>query len=195
MSDFNDDELSGIFNDLSPDDFAVQTTARVETYLSGSPNVGDAAFIKFVDHNIEVLRTSALAAGGNEINPVAVLASASTQWIFSPEPDESMGEYIERLHGEAERLGATWCFISRFTMVAATSGGVFQDEDIADDKRGVKMMEEGNLTRGVVFYAARVEDGDHQRRHGVMFIEDRGLTPPVYGDPDQPFAIFDEILG
>lgn len=197
MSDFQDtpDEFTGIFDDLNPADFAVQTTARVETYLPGSPNVGDDAFIKFVDHNIEVLRTSALAASGNDINPVATLASASTQWIFAPEPDENMGDYVARLHDEAKRLGANWCFISRFTQVAASPAGTFDpSEGIDNNDRGELMQAAGQLERGVVFYAAKIEDGEHKRRHGIMLVEGSGLTPPVFGNPEQPFEIFDAIL-
>lgn len=188
----NDDELTGIFDDLTPEDFVRQTTAKIETHLPGNPNEGPEAFAKFVEHNIEVVRSSSLAAGGNDINPVAVLANASTQWIFSPTEDENMGQYIQRLHDEAMKLGATWVFISRQTMVAATPS--INPPDTNDEGAIQQAMKEGMLHKGVIFFAHRHEGDEWEQRHGMMQYETQGLGPAVYGDESQPVTFFARIL-
>lgn len=187
-----DDELTGIFDDLTPEDFVRQTTAKIETHLPGDPNQGAEAFAKFVEHNIEVVRSSALAAGGNDINPVAVLANASTQWIFSPVEEENMGQYIQRLHDEAMALGATWVFISRQTMVAATPA--VNPPDTNDEGAIQRAMKEGMLQKGVIFFAQRHEGDEWEHRHGMMQSEGTGLGPAVYGDDSQPVTFFARIL-
>lgn len=186
----NDDELTGIFDDLTPDDFIRTTTARIETHLPGSPNQGAEAFAKFVQHNVDTVRSSSIHANGNDINPVAVLANASTQWIFAPLPEENMGQYIQRLHDEAVNLNATWVFISRQTMVAATD----EDVDTTDPESIQAALDRGLMKKGVIFFAQRHEGDEWEHRHGMMHLEDGGLGPAVFGDPNQTVSYFARIL-
>lgn len=187
-----DDELTGIFDEITPEDFVRKTSAKIETHLPGSPNQGPEAFAKFVEHNIEVVRSSALHAGNNDINPVAVLANASNQWIFSPTPEENMGQYIQRLHDEAVQLDATWVFISRQTMVAA--GPAIDPPDTNDQAAVQQALKDGILKKGVIFFAQRHEGDEWEHRHGMMQGEGTGLGPAVYGDESQPVNYFARIL-
>lgn len=189
-----DDELTGIFDDLEPDDFNVKTTARIETHLPDAPHRGASAFKQFVEHNIEVVRSSSLAAGGGDINPVAILSSASTQWMFSPVEGETMGDYVQRLHQEAAALGATWVFISRQTMVGSA---MIDDEDVPDAADPVAVEEalkRGTMSKGVVFFAQRHEGDEWEHSHGMMLLADGGLGPAIYGSQEQKMDFFAQIL-
>lgn len=187
------DEFTGIFDDLTPEDFVRETTAKITTHLPGSPHVGPEEFATFVEHNIGVVRSSSLASGGRDINPVAVLSTPSTQWIFAPTEDENMGDYIARLNHEAHQLGATWVFISRQTLVSAKPGSDNMP-DTSDEEAVQRALEEGQLQSGVVFYAQRHEGDEWEHCHGMMYIEDGGLGPAVYGDPAQRVRYFARIL-
>jgi hypothetical protein len=189
----DDDEFTGIFDELTPEDFVRETSARITTHLPGSPNCGPEEFAKFVEHNIGVVRASSLASGGKDINPVAVLANASTQWIFAPTEEENMGEYIARLNHEAEQLAATWVFISRQTMVSARPGSEDMP-DTSDEETIKEALAEGRLQSGVIFYAQRHEGDEWEHRHGMMYVEGDGLGPAVYGDPNQQVRYFARIL-
>lgn len=180
----NDDELTGIFDDLTPEDFALEEKR------------GIVAFDRFVKENIAAIRMAYLASEG-QVNPVAVLASPENEWTFVPTDDENLGEYIERLREAAKTLKATWFFISRKTKVgsyaADASNGI---PDIADREVVKAARDQGILSEGIFYYAERYEDGVRDCRHGMMRADaDDRLSDPIEGNPHvQGVGIFSNIL-
>lgn len=178
-----DDELAGIFDHLTPEDF--------------SPFRGRIAFDQFITQNLETTRTSWLAADG-QINPVAVLATATERWTYVPTDEETLGEYVERLRSEARRLKATWLFLSRKTLVGNYEVRVGDDvPDTSDPDALQKAIEKGIITEGIFYFAERSEDGKTDTRHGLMKPDKDGrLGPVVEGNPKHQTAdFFKNILG
>lgn len=184
-----EDELTGIFDNMEPWDF-LETASAEMVSASAEPNQGAERFNKFVDLNIEVVRTGWLAADG-QINPVAVLAGPHAQWTFVPTDDETMGDYMERLRKEASQLGATWLFISRRTMVGTLPG----DHDTGDQNAVREALETGRVRLGVFYYAERREGDEVQVRHGMMQAMGNHLGAPIEGPTEQTTSFFAGILG
>lgn len=174
------DELTGIFDDLKPEDFAPRKQ-------------GIVAFDAFVKENIRSLRVAYAAADG-EINPIAIFASPDNEWTFSPTEDENMGQYIQRLREAAKTLKATWFFISKKTLVGALTAT--NDGTIPEiTNTGWAEQHRQLLTEGVVYYAERLEDGVKDCRHGIIYAEDGALTQVVEGNPNaQSMGLFSNIL-
>jgi len=181
----DNDEFSGIFDELEPDDFAGLFSTDVQT-----PNVGEDAFAEFVERHIESTRFAFLAADG-EINPIAVLANATTCWLHTPEDHESLGDYLTRLAKEARRVEATWFFFVRKTKVGL---GDDTTENMFDPKMLKKAKKNGQMVDGVFYYASRHEGVDQENRRGIMRAHGNRLGELVEGAPEQEVPVFDEIL-
>lgn len=180
MNDYND-ELSGIFDNITPADFA--------------PFKGRLAFDQFVTKNLEMTRMAWLAADG-QINPVAVLATAEKSWAFAPTDDETLGEYVERVRGEAKKLGATWLYISRKTLVGTFKVDPSDAPDATNPEAIQEAIEKGLMSEGLFYYAERLEDGERDCRHGMMRAQDNELGELIEGNPyHQSVSFFANILG
>jgi len=187
---FNGDDLSGIFDHLSPDDFAI--TSAVDE--SARTNRGAAAFNSFVDEQLRAIRLAYTAAEG-EINPIAILASPESQRLFKPDDDENMNEYVARLNREAKAMGATWVFISRKTLVASHMVDPDDVHDVNDEEAVADAIKKGLLKTGLVWFAERREGDERHRRHGVIEAgPNHQLGLPTEGSEGQPIPIFDRIL-
>lgn len=180
--EFDDDEFSGIFDNLNPNDFSgvASTPVRYE------------AFEDFVDHNVRSVRVAFLAVDGNQLNPIAILQTEDTEWMYAPEDDETMGEYLERLRGEARRLNAIRFFISRTTKVGVLPADV--DVDAADPVTAQDMLAKDKLTDGVLFFAMERAGNTIATTHGIMVAYANRLGEAQRGDDDQTVALFARIL-
>lgn len=183
MNDFND-ELSGIFDDLNPDDFI--------------PFQGADAFQKFFMQAIDATRFAWLSAEGN-INPVAILASPSERWFLPADDGETLGQYIERVRLNAQENDARWLFISRRTTVANWT--VDDADQIPGDPTSPEAIAEGirlgHAREGVFYYAEQYDPSERDIRYGVMLPEDDGhLSEPDEGNTTlQVVGLFANILG
>lgn len=180
------DELTGIFDNLKPEDFSV----------GDGPNLGHAAFDKFVGDNLRTVRTGFLASDGH-LNPIAVLSDSQTQVVLVPEGAETLGDWLERLRSEAQKLGATWFFLCRKTMVGHyQSSGSEPVPDATDPNAVAEAMSKGLMSEGLFFYAERMENGDRESRHGLMEIQDGRLGEVREGDPaTQSVEFWQTVLG
>lgn len=184
----NDDELTGIFDDLKPEDFFGSTVgaAHVEP------------FSNFVDRMVETVRTAYLAAGG-QVDSLAVLATGEREWSYVPNDEESLGDYLERLRLEAKRLSATRLFVIRRTMVGsqeipaedAEKGEVF---DVGHAQRIAEAVEDGRMVEGVFYYAS-CSEGAKVTRYGIMRSSGARLSEPVEAEVQQAVTHYDSILG
>lgn len=185
MTNNNNDDLTGIFDDLTPNDFS---TVR---------NEGSMAFHRFVQENVKSVKIAFMAVDGNPINPLATFANPENEWVFSPNDDENLGQYVDRLRKVAKEIGATWFFISRMTQVATYSVDI---NDVPKDINGpealAKASEHGAaVVPGILYYAERLENGVREVQHGIMKINENRLEDPIVGNGlAQSIGLFENIL-
>jgi hypothetical protein len=186
------DQYEGIFNDATVEDFLRETSARVEMPQSGQ---GIDAFNRFVDQQLRAVRMAWIAAE-TYMQPLAVIANGQQERIFIPDDDETMGQFVERMHREALAMEATWAFISKRTMVAnlgvATDTGY--DVDVTDPEQWEKAVAAGIVRLGVVWYAERREGDERHHRHGQMQDEEGTLGEMSEGSSSQALPLFATIL-
>lgn len=186
------DEFTGIFDNLNPDDFTLETSAIDET---SRENLGVEAFNAFVDEQLRALRISYAAADGELISPVSILASPVLQRVFSAEDDENMGQYVARLHREAKRMGATWVFTSKQTLVGTALMLPDDMVDINDSKAVDKAIEEGRMEEGIFWYAERREGDERHNRQGIIRVVGNKLGAMTEGPAQQQIPLMAQILG
>lgn len=179
------DELTGIFDHLTPDDFNLQTTAVDEMART---NIGIDQFNAFVDEQLRSIRLG-WSIGDGYFCPVAVLANEGVQRVFAPDDEETLGDFVNRLHRESDQMRATWLFFALQTTVAT-----YQHED-ADAVDSADALEKGGEEAGpgLFWYAERREDERH-RRHGIMPIANGRLGAQTEGSDNQEVTLFGKIL-
>jgi hypothetical protein len=187
--DFDDDfEYEGIFDDLTPQDFARDTSARIR-----APRTNE--FDAFVDEQIRAVRMAWIASE-TYMNPLALVANHDEQLVFIPDDDETLREFVARMHREAVKMGAIWTFVAQRCMVTSLGhdDGSY-DGDLDDPEVIEKAMADGTLVLGVQWYAERREGGERQQRHGQLHDENGTLGALREGAPLQRVPLFPEILG
>lgn len=187
MSD-NDDELTGIFDHLTPEDFAEQVGAPKEKQPE--------SFDSWVQANIETTRVAWQAANG-QINPIAVLAKEAERWTITPTDTETLGEYVDRVRAKAKSLGATRLYLARKTLVGNYTASEGDDiPDIADPAALQAAIEKGIIGEGAFYYAESLFGGLRTSRHGLMKAEGETLGELVEGTPEQQsVGLFQNMLG
>lgn len=194
MSDPHDEfEFEGIFDDLTPDDFARETSARSEVPRT---NKGADAFNQFVEEQLRAVRTAWITSE-TWMQPLAVVANHEKQRIFIPDDDETLGQFVQRMHREAVAMGAIWTFVAKRSMVANLGEALPVERDIdANDPEAFRRAEaEGLVQLGVIWYAERREGVQRQHRLGQMQDMDGTLGELFEGAPNQDIPLFAEILG
>lgn len=183
------DEYNGIFDHLNPDDFVRETSAVDEV---PRVNVGVEKFNQFVDEQLRAVRFAYLASDG-QINPIAVVASPTVQRMFAPDDDETLGQYLQRLHREANLIGARWLFISKQTLVGSQETPASQMKDVNDPE---SVGDESALTEGVYWYAERREGDERHHRHGIIpeLAGRNVLGEMTEGPQEQTVPMFAKIL-
>ena len=117
------DELTGIFDDLTPEDFVVGTTAiAAMPGCYAGPDVLDG----FVEHQLNGIRL-AFAMSDGWLVSTAVLAGLEGLRTFVADDDETLTDFVARIRGEASRMRAHWCFMATQTLIGPGAGA--GDED------------------------------------------------------------------
>ncbi len=186
------DDITGIFDDLSPEDFKSTTTAFTEISRT---NVGLDAFNAFVDEQLRAVQISYATAKG-DMAPVAVLANDSIQRLYVPSDEETLQNYLDRLSEEAKQMGATWFFISRPTQVGSHLVGSDEVHDATTAETIQEAKEQGALQRGLFWYADRRED-ERQKRMGIYFDNGAGVLERPIEVPGtmQSAVLLEAVLG
>lgn len=182
------DGIDGIFDHITPDDFARETSALETIERAG---IGATAFNAFVDEQVRGIRTSYIASSGN-VDPIAIIVSPTIQRVFAADDDESLNDFVARIHREAKQIGAIWTFVGKKTLVGTklTSGPLpdLNDPEAVDDA-----LAEGILSVGMMWYADRREGELREHRTGSMPEVAKGrLGEGVVNDQGVP--IFATIL-
>lgn len=180
------DEFTGIFDDLNPDDFTRATSAIAEMPRTET-------FADFVDDQLRAVRFAFASASG-QIDPLATLASRSTERVFSADDDESLGQYVQRLRREAQGIQAEWLFIFKKTIVGTFARG---DESTASDSAEAmqEALNDGTTMEAVYWYAEDHSGSEPARRHGFLTIVGNHLGDMIEGDAEQTVNLFNGILG
>lgn len=187
-----DDEFDGIFDNATVEDFMRETSARSEVKMR---NEGLEAFNTFVEDQLRAVRTAWIAAE-TYMQPLAIVANQDKQRIFIPDDDETLGQFVERMHREAKKMKAIWTFIAKRTMVARVADGLDDDDtDVTDSDKWQEILDAGLAQLGVIWYAERREGKTRMHRHGQMVDDNGALDDPIEGAPQQTIPLFAKILG
>jgi len=164
------DDLTGIFDHLTPDDFKV-TTSAISTLNLSNPRTMD----EFIKRGINSVRTAFSLTNG-ELDPMGILASQTIERTFTPEEDETLGQYIDRLAREARHISAGYAFVALVTLV----GTYRSDANLnANSEEAVKAAEDaGTLTQGVYWFAEKRDASGRAARQGYLVI----TAPGKLGD-------------
>lgn len=188
------DDLTGIFDHLTPDMFIAETSAIDET--EGN-YVGVDAFNASVDERIRGLRAAFATSFGN-INPLAVLSNATTQRVFTPQQDENVGLFLERLQREAMTMGAHWFFFAKRNVFAVYWRELDDDDvrhDAASDESQREAIADGTEPEvGILWYAERREGAEIHHRQGVLEIDGHRISGATEGDGRQTLGVFSTVL-
>ena len=115
------DELTGIFDGLTPDDFATETTAIASMVgCYAGPDILDG----FVQHQLNAVRLAFTMSDGWLVT-TAVLAGREGLRTFVADDDETLHDFVARARREAVRLRAHWCFFATQTQM----GPLAQDDE------------------------------------------------------------------
>ena len=188
------DELTGIFDNLEPNDFILDTSAIDET--SGQ-FVGSTAFDAHIDEKIRTIKVALPASGGN-FNPMAFLSNATTTRAFAGQQDENLGMFLERLKREARAMGATWFFFAKKNVIVRSYDEDLDTPDVTDPEYKQRMLQSEDAIEEVciLWYADRREGSEIQHRQGLLALNDLGtqVTQTIEGDERQTISVFAGIL-
>lgn len=185
------DSYEGIFEHLTPDDFARDTSAveQDENRVNGLE-----AFNAFVDEQIRMLRTAYIAASG-DLDPIAIIASPTVQRMFTPDDDESNQAWVDRVAHEARLIRANWTFVGKKAPVAVVPPSEDgQVRDSMDKTLAQQAIAAGTVKIGMMFYAEYREDGERFHRLGQMAEVAPHRLGPVTENTVQEMPLFAEIL-
>jgi hypothetical protein len=182
------DNITGIFDHLTPDDFSRETSAFHEEQGSFK---GAANFSAWVNGQLKTLRVAFAGADGH-LNPVAVLTSPTVTRSFIPDDDETLGDFLKRLGREARTIGATWFFLAKKAFVGTME--TTEPPDVSDPEAVLRLADEGKLKLGVLWYAERREGDERHQRTGFLTIVENRLGESVEGDAPQSFAALASVL-
>jgi hypothetical protein len=193
MSDH--DNLTGIFDEITPDMFIVETSAVDE---STGTFKGIDAFNASTEERLRGVRATFANALG-QINPTAVLTNATTQRVFVPQHDENLGQFLERLQREARVMGAHWFFFAK-----RNAFSVYYETD-DDAERHDVTERDGACAReaavrgsepeiGIMWYAERREGEEIHHRHGALKVDGGRIVEAIEGDGNQTLGVFASVL-
>jgi len=184
MSEY--DDITGIFDHLTPEDFFDPDTSAQKIPLENG-----CTFDSFVHEQLTMLRYAFAACDGN-INPMTVLANSEYAIVYQANDEENLGQYIDRMNTEARRIGARWAFFYKRTLVARQAPG--NNINVGDATLMEEALKAGATQEAVYWYAARTDGDEPAMRHGYAAIDDAKLGDVSEG-PAQPNDLLNRILG
>ncbi|GAA1934710.1 hypothetical protein [Nocardioides marmoribigeumensis] len=118
------DELTGIFDALTPADFVRESTAIAA--MDGC-YAGSAILDGFVEHQLNAVRL-AFAMSDGWLFTTAVLAGRQGLRTFVADDDETLDGFVSRVRDEAARMRAHWCFMATQTLIGPRAGAGEDDD-------------------------------------------------------------------
>lgn len=191
----NANDFSEFFENLTPEMFAIETTASSEEQ---GRFAGSAAFDAFVEEHVRTVRM-AFASNRGRINPIVTLANPTMRRSFAVTADENLGEFLERLSREASLMNAHWLFLAKESVFSA----YFEPDDVDDgdvhdvaseDTKKFVESRESEAGTGIIWYAERREKSEYHHRHGILQTADGQIVRSIAGDERQSMGVFGAIL-
>lgn len=177
------DEFDNIFDNLNYEDFLTP----VQTSGVPLPHT-DRDFEEFFTEHLAAVRR-AFSKVGEALTMVAYLAVDDRKWSFAPTAEETLDQFLERVHVEAQMLGAKMLFLHRRTRGGSVEVPI--DEAGSPVANFERVLASGAPRACMFYFAGHKHGAVNQFRHGIMLIEDGELGDPIegYGDlRDDPFA-------
>lgn len=115
----NDDDITGFFASITPEDFIADVVAETMSAETGGlvgaaffhrPIPTRGTFDAFVSEHMDVLRI-AFASCDGEVFPIAAVAAGNQVHYFKAEDEESLRRFTGRVHRFASIADARWLFI------------------------------------------------------------------------------------
>jgi hypothetical protein len=185
----NEFNIDGIFDHLTPDDFVRETSA---VDAATGEYRGTKNYDRWVDQRLQSVHIAYHAADGH-MNPIALLASPTVMRGFTPDDDETVGDFLERLGREARLIGAHWFFLAKRELVG-TMPTDDDDLDVMDQESVQEYINAGKLKPGVLWYAERREGSQRSHRIGFLTIVGNKLGESVETGAPQTFKAFAQVL-
>lgn len=194
----NEDEISGMFADISIADFVRESSAVSEhhyTELERTRVQGEEGFDSFVDQLLGTTRTAASVAPFH-FQAFSVLHAPDRHRVFVPDDDETVLDYRERLRREAKRMEATWLY----TVMLAPGRSYDSDENVEsidpnDAKELGAALRSGALSLCLCWFAEMIEQDETKQRAGIIHLSDRGVPgESVEGEVDEDKNPFHHVL-
>jgi hypothetical protein len=190
------DDLTNVFNHLTPEDFVRDTSAsgtqsHPEALRNLGLNQGPIGYNLFVDLWLTECRRR--AGTEDDFAPFAVLANADIERYFEGEDDEVPADFAGRLHREAKQMNAARMFVA----MVAPARAVYKDDEPPQPISGEDIdaiqqaLMTGDLDLCICWTSSLVADGTRIDRAGIMYLDDDGqigqeIEAPVNPDTD-PF--------
>lgn len=187
MTDDMNDDLSGIFDHLTPEDF---TRPRPISICYDEP-AATRPFDSWVALRLTYARYGYEASCGKQRSMV-VLVGHGVQRILGSEPAERLGDFIDRVSSEAREMRAHRCFFSMFTVV----GHVVTDQaqPLGDSGLLRQASDTGTALPGLLWYACELGTAP-ARRLGYIRVDHDHIGEVFQTCNEQPGGLLDRILG
>lgn len=197
-NEYNENEISSLFENLSVADFERATSAHKEVAYTEAQkdklNAGVANWNRFVDTLIVTSRTSCRQ---DEFEPFAVLHNPEVRRHYTPDADETVIDYRRRLGREAAEMKATWFFTAMMAPGRAYDPDEGTPEAVNPDDPAelADALDSGDLEVCICWYAEMRENGLVRRRAGIIRVDEEGNAgKAVEGQIDDEHNPFHTVL-
>lgn len=196
---FDDNEIAKTFENLTMEDFLVDTTALHEMrlndwqleHLDGVENWED-----WTRGMVAVAKTTYLSmeAQNDQFVAMSILTSRTNQRLYLPYEDETIRDFRGRIQREAKEMSACWGFAA-----IVTPHAMYDDEPLdihMGDSEAIRQgLEDGTLGLGIFWVSERSNDGDRNQNSGVIEF-DENMVPGnvVEADVEERFNPFSGMV-
>lgn len=165
----NEDDISRMFEDITPDLFKTNTSAKRVNVNSGSDQTKDNFYV-WVQSNIEATRIcmDVVSEVADHLPMFSVMVNDEETRVFVAEQDETVQMMVSRLTRESQQMQPSWLYLA-LKSTAAIGG---QTYDLSTPE-GKAQLERDRTKQAVVnWYAEQL-----QPEHEIVFGSIQAETP------------------
>jgi hypothetical protein len=196
VNHMNDDEISRMFAEATPEDFsAPRHTFLVQTSEPGDDLGSRELFRVKVAGLLDEVREIQADAPDGKFNPHTVLESPAGRRIYGPGDDEDNETYYARVAKDAASWGATFFFTAQLAPAAVYEHDAPARDIPADDLKRIEAAQaEGMLEEHIVWYAETADDRFAGTDQGVIVVEETGTGVNVPSDVEDSADFMRAVL-
>lgn len=201
MKGYDDDEIEAAFKDLSVDDFILETSARheiafskedQEEVVSGYENW--SAWIAAMRGMVKVMYMADISHG-HQFVALSILHENTKQRMFTPDYDETIRNYVDRLIRESNVLHPTWAFSAILAPHAVYDGDASPPDIDMNSSEEIRLaLEAGELEMGIFWFAERDDGTGKSKASGVIEFREGIPMVDIDADVDDEFNPFFGVL-